>query len=199
MNTDSCTQWQRAPLPWLSTEQCHWLFLPGSLTLHLKALGQYRLELIDQYPTQACVADAQALGIAAGTPLWVRTVLMRLDQRPCVLARSIAPLGALDQGWAVLDGYGSQPLGMMLYQDPDIVRGPFEWGVLALDEPLGRLSRCLDDSGPWLARRSLFHRHGAPLLIAECFLSGFWHHEGRAPSPAARPLARPAGALTQHL
>jgi chorismate lyase len=169
------TFWSNRPLPLLSTREAHWLFAPGSLTERLMRLGDYSLERLDQREVSSSPTDAMLLGIRPGTPVWARSVLMRIDDRPCVTARSIAPVGALDDAWASLAGYGDLPLGKILYDDPAIVRTPFECALLGADEPLDAISRryrCT--STPLRARRSTFIRNGSPLLVSECFLPEFW-------------------------
>ncbi len=170
------TFWSNRPLPLLSACEAHWLFAPGSLTERLTTLGDYALERLDQHEASAGPADAMLLGVPSGTPVWVRTVLMRLDDRPCVTARSVAPVDALDHAWPSLAGYGGLPLGKILYDDPAIARTPFECALLAPDEPLDAISRRYASTPtPLRARRSTFIRNGSPLVVSECFLPEFWH------------------------
>lgn len=172
---NSLTGWSHHPLPSLSKNQIHWLFAPGSLTTKLQALGDYSLELIDQRQCPAIAYDAQALSLPAGSPIWIREVLMRIDERPCVAARSIAPAQALEDDWMALAEYGKHPLGDILYCDATVVRSPFECALLEPDDPLETLVRRLDiTASALLARRSCFVRHGSRLVVSECFLPDFW-------------------------
>ncbi|KGX12634.1 chorismate lyase family protein [Burkholderia pseudomallei] len=139
MNTSS--GWSRQPPASLSEREIHWLFAPGSLTERLSALGEYSLEPVDQRHAAACAADASLLGVEPDSPIWVREVVMRLDAQPCVTARSIASARALETQWKPLTGYGSLPLGHILYDDPAIVRAPFECALLMPDDPLDAISR----------------------------------------------------------
>ncbi|KGX51975.1 chorismate--pyruvate lyase family protein [Burkholderia pseudomallei] len=173
MNTSS--GWSRQPPASLSELEIHWLFAPGSLTERLSALGEYSLEPVDQRHAAACAADASLLGVEPDSPIWVREVVMRLDAQPCVTARSIASARALETQWKPLTGYGSLPLGHILYDDPAIVRAPFECALLMPDDPLDAISRrYARAAAPPRARRSAFVRNGATLVVSECFLPQFW-------------------------
>ncbi|MBP6020424.1 MAG: chorismate lyase [Burkholderiaceae bacterium] len=171
----SLTDWSPHPLPSFSKDEVRWLFAPGSLTSRLKVLGDYSLELVDQRQCPAIIHDAQALSLSVGSPIWIREVLMRIDERPCIAARSITPVQALEDDWMALAGYGNYPLGDILYSDSTVVRSPFECALLELGDPLETLSRQLGIKAKELrARRSCFVRNGSRLIVSECFLPEFW-------------------------
>lgn len=171
------TTWSPHPLASLSNDQSRWLFAPGALTSKLKALGNYSLELIDQRHCPAIAYDALSLNLPIDSPIWSREVLMRVDNRPCVAARSIAPIRALENDWIALAEYGTQPLGDILYCDATVVRSPFECAQLEPDDPLETLVRHLGITNKEIvARRSWFVRNGSQLLVNECFLPDFWDH-----------------------
>ncbi|ANF58824.1 chorismate--pyruvate lyase family protein [Halotalea alkalilenta] len=162
-----------------------WLFLPGALTEALRALGTFSLEPLSERRERLGMDEAWALGVRPGGPAWIREVLMRLDGVPCVAARSVTPLPASRGVWRSLRGRGSRPLGESLYGDPAIRRDAFTWCRPTPSDFLGVLiARCEGDDPACdrtivplrapLARRSRFLRKGEPLLVAECFLSGFW-------------------------
>ncbi len=174
---NSLTGWSHHPLPSLSKDQTRWLFAPGSLTTKLQALGDYSLELVDQRQCPAIAYDAQALNLAVGSPIWIREVLMRIDERPCIAARSITSVHALEDDWMALAEYGKHPLGDILYCDATVVRSPFECAQLEPDDPLQSLSRRLGiKAKELLARRSCFIRNGSRLVVSECFLPEFWNN-----------------------
>jgi len=67
------------------------------------------------------------------------------------------------------------------------VRTPFAVARVRASMPLYRAVRlawadaaAAVARGTLLARRSVFWRHGQPLLVAECFLPGFWALARRA-------------------
>lgn len=167
--------WTSLPLPGLCDDQHHWLFAPGSLTLRLKALGQFGLEVAGQRVALPGQGEARALGIAPGLPVWIREVALKVDGQVMVCARSLTPMHNDLPAWPELAGYGNQALGSMLYTSTAIHRGAFECQRPQGDSPLLRLAQSLGQPCVGLlARRSRFTRDGQPLLIAECFVPGFW-------------------------
>lgn len=167
--------WTSLPLPGLSDDQRHWLFAPGSLTLRLKALGRFSMQVTQQRIDFPEPGEAHALGCTTGSPAWIREVALKVDDQVMVCARSLTPMRERRPAWPELAGYGGEPLGSMLYNTPDIHRGAFECQRPQADDPLSRLATSLGQpNGKLLARRSRFVRDGQPLLIAECFVEGFW-------------------------
>lgn len=167
----------------LTPIQRDWLQRPGSLTKHLCELGPFGLEVIEEGHYPAGQEDASALHVDVGTPLWVRTVVMSVDGIPVVPARSATTLAASQHEWNAARHQHDHPLGQILYCDPHITRSPFSW-IELLPPPASRRSLLAEvvfnhpgippKTTPIWARRSVFHRQGAPLLIAEAFCDAFW-------------------------
>jgi len=153
-----------------------WLTRSGSLSEHLRKAcpGAFRVTRLMQ--RRACVwPDERAvLDLAAdGLPL-VREVLLLCDDIPVVFARSLAAARYLDGPWRALRGLGSRPLATMLFAEPHIARGALEFCRLDARKPLYRRAAAAVNELPpdlW-ARRSVFRRDGAPLLVTEVFLPG---------------------------
>ncbi len=103
---------------------------------------------------------------------------MDLDGQDCVVARSITLLMASHGIWQGMRRLRSRPLADILYGDPAITRSDFEVARLSRRAAVYRTVQRLDKQhlvpGKLLARRSVFWRQGAPLLVAECFLPEFW-------------------------
>ncbi len=177
----------RAPF-FLTPAQRHWLFRPGALTAGLRQLGQVRLRVVDEYAQGAAPDEAQAMRIPAGSAVWVREVLMSIDGVDSVPARSLTPLSASHGSWQGMRRLVTRPLADMLYHDRSVTRSPFACRRLASPLPFFRMvaglpSVSASDARFLWARRSVFWRHGQPLLVAECFLPAFWRGAGRAVPP----------------
>lgn len=167
----------------LTSSQRDWLQRPGSLTQHLSALGTFSLDVIDEGHYPAGQEDASALNVDIGTPLWIRTVVMSVDDVPVVPARSAMTVEASHHEWNAARHQHDHPLGQILYCDPHITRSSFSW-IELLPPPAPRRSLLADvvfnhprvksKAVPIWARRSVFHRDGAPMLIAEAFCDVFW-------------------------
>jgi len=173
--------WRATVMPALSALQTHWLLRPGALTDGLRQLGRLDLRVVREYACGAPPDEASALRQPARTPIWVREIVMRVDCLDAVAARSVTPLAASHGVWQGIRRLGSRPLADMLYHDAAIARSPF--AVARLRAPLAfywalRRSQMIAATprplGLLLARRSVFWRRHQPLIVAECFLPGFW-------------------------
>jgi len=176
-NSKVLTNWSALPTYLVSKEEAFWLFAPGSLTKRLRALGEYTLEVINQAEAIALPHESDLLSLSEGAAIWVREVLMRINGRPCVTARSIASADAVGSTWPELSNRGESPLGNVFFNDRTVVRKPFEWAVLDRADPLSTLSTQFDTkSERLLARRSIFVRQKIPVVVSECFLYEFWKY-----------------------
>jgi chorismate--pyruvate lyase len=96
-----------------------------------------------------------------------REVLLLLRERPCVFAQSWLPCSTL-QALAPLTTLGNQPLGEVIFQQPDLQRSAIE--VACLTSGLQALQDVMS-AGPLWARRSYFAVQQHELLVQEVFLS----------------------------
>jgi chorismate--pyruvate lyase len=135
-----------------------WLREPGSLTQRLR---EHRPPVQVQpvfeglqtpHPAEQALLHIPA---APATPsAWVREVQLLGAGQPRLWARTVIPHWSAHNPWAQVQTLGQQPLGELLFVWPDIVRGPLH----VAHTPMG-----------W-ARYCVYHRHQAPLLLAEVFL-----------------------------
>jgi chorismate--pyruvate lyase len=156
-----------------------WLTARGSLSERIRRAcrdggGEFRVLPLSQRHAPAWPDERAALGLPRqGMPL-VREVLLYCGDRPLVFARSLAAAGHLDGPWRALRGLGARPLATMLFADPCIARGALEFRGLDARDPLYRSAAAAVaglPAGLW-ARRSVFRRQRAPLLVTEVFLPG---------------------------
>ncbi|MBZ0332425.1 chorismate lyase [Halomonas sp. ANAO-440] len=162
--TPKAVSWRplAAGQPAMSPAWWAWVASRDSLTARLIEAGgekAFRVRLLDQRPGRPRPDEARALGLPVGRLAWLREVALCLDERPWVVARSVAPLAQL-RGQR-LDRLGERSLGSWLFRQPGLERSPIE--VTASPPPF----HC--QSGPW-GRRSVF-RHGRfAVLVQEFFL-----------------------------
>lgn len=150
--------------------------------------------------------EAPLLGAKARSVAWVREVELSVEGVPCVVAHSVTGLVHSRGTWRAMRTLRTRPLAILLYRDPTVRRSMLtSRGVGRTDarraDPLARLyarqqARVSADARPLsaaerdaqsprssrslIARRSVFERHGAPLIITECFLPAFWQLLDRA-------------------
>jgi chorismate--pyruvate lyase len=137
--------------------------------------------VIKEYACGVSPDEARCLKLPLKSPVWVREVVMSIDGHDCVVARSLAPLMASHGVWQGMRRLSSRPLADILYHQRAIVRSAFEVARLNHTIPLYRTAREIQGdrlkrsgTAALYARRSVFWRHGYPLLVAECFLPAFW-------------------------
>lgn len=155
-----------------------WLSNRASLTARLMAHSQhFRVERLYQGRSM-CLSDEFAeIGLSKPQQVVGREVLLRCDDVAVVYAHTIVPLTANAQEWPLFASLGNRSLGTTLFNDPMVRRGELQFARLSWSHPLmRRIQRCdliqhgIDVSPSLLARRSVFIRHGAKLLVTEVFL-----------------------------
>lgn len=149
-----------------------WLCDQGSLTLRLTDAGSedFRVELLAQASQPAREDEAQALGVMPAEPVWVREVLLHTAGAPRVFARSVAPLAAVGASAIDLQSLGSNSLGLLLFSNPEVSRGPLQISQY----PSAWLpSPWREQAAACWARRSHFSDGQLQLLVCEVFLPGW--------------------------
>jgi chorismate--pyruvate lyase len=228
-------QWRVAPLPGLSAAQKDWLTRGGSLTAHLRALGEVAVRVTREAVALPWADEAAALGLAPRAPVWVREVVLSVDGVPFVAAHSVTPRAASVGVWQATRRLRTRPLAELLYSDSSVARSALVSRRVSARHPLYRLAvREIDTAvgtvvgtavdtavgtiapHTLVARRSVFERHGEPLMVTECMLPALWaylaasHHAGdgasldergaqRQHAPyASQPRAREHGRPLEH-
>lgn len=181
------SNWRSEPAAELDIARRYWLTRPGALTAGLRKLGRVDLRVSQEYPSTLTDAEAWMLNQSAGSAVWVREIVMAINEVDCVFARSLTPLAASEGMWQAMRTLQTRPLADLLYHDPEIGRSPFYVCQLQDGQPLheaGRraLGQACPPAAQLLARCSVFWRCRQPLVVAECFLPEFW-----AIAPAAEP------------
>ncbi len=155
-----------------------WLAAAGSLSARLTGAGSaFGVQVLDQGRRRLQLDEARALGMNGVRPGYVREVLLSVDEVAVVFARSVT-LHARSLGpWRAIRGLGTRPLADVLFKRADIARTPLQFAQLKPASALRRhVARAWQHAaGEALevrslpARRSVFWRRGAPLLVMEVF------------------------------
>lgn len=149
-----------------SPEARSWLTERGSLTLRLRQHHpELAVRVVDEGPSGLLPDEAGRLGLAPGSPAWVREVTLHAPGLELVAARSAIPHWSPDNPWCEVQQLGTRALGELLFSDPVLERSDFEFMF-----GTGWHRQGSDSSELRLARRCLYHRHAAPLLLTERFL-----------------------------
>ena len=148
-----------------------WLAAGGSLTAHICRVGHdFRVRRLVQRCMSALPEDAGVLGHCRGVT--VREVLLMEGDVPLVFAHSVVSQRGMRGPWRAIHGLGSRPLAELLFADRSVVRHPLRYRAVTAADPLGqRILQALPQTKfPLWARRSVFYKDGAPLLVTEVFL-----------------------------
>ncbi|WP_438395890.1 chorismate--pyruvate lyase family protein [Caballeronia sp. DA-9] len=170
-------KWRIRPLPAFTADQKDWLTRGGSLTAHLRELGTVTVDVTREAVSQPWRDEASALNITPRTPVWTREVVLNVEGVPFVAAHSIVPLSASSGVWQAMRRLRTRPLAELLYSDSSVWRSALASRRLTAREPLYRLAGAqMPNEAPhtFVARRSVFVRKNAPLMVTECFLPALW-------------------------
>lgn len=160
-----------------SPRMVDWLSNRSSLTARLVAHSSaFRVQRLVQ-GRAPCLSDEFAqIGLPRPVQVIEREVLLRCDEQAVVYAHTVMPLSANASQWPLFAALGNRSLGTTLFSDPLVQRGALNFARLRVSHPLMRRIRdlgLLDDASPsahLFARRSVFRRKGASLLVTEVFL-----------------------------
>jgi chorismate--pyruvate lyase len=196
--------WRVAPRPTFTTDQKDWLTRGGSLTAHLRTLGAVSVTVTREAVDMPFADESHALRIGPRTPCWVREVVLKVDGAPFVAAHSIVPLAGSAGVWQAMRSLRTRPLAELLYSDSSVARSALVSRRLTARHPLFRLAAGLFDEPAvhaLVARRSVFERYRAPLMVTECMLPALWTRLSSAtgaPHESHREHSRPLDHLVSH-
>ncbi|WP_319380639.1 chorismate lyase [Thiomicrorhabdus sp.] len=151
-----------------------WLTTPTSLTARMRTFCPgLEVEILSETFEVPLFSELARLGMPPDEEAWVRCVLLKCGQGPWVYARTVIPHLDTLNPWHDLKQLGTQPLGEVLFNLPNIERTPFEFSKDTLGH-WPHLNRLVNNTG-WgkqsgYARRSVFLHQKAPLLLTEVFL-----------------------------
>jgi chorismate--pyruvate lyase len=152
-----------------------WLQADGSLTSRLRVYGHIEVVVLAQGSSRLWQQEQFDLQCPSGH---VREVMLLLDGRPAVWARSATSHRAITGAWRALRGLGNRPLAELLFSGSRVCRSPLlphhlirtsaeekhmrtQWTRLPGEQH--------SMPAPRWARSSVFWRHGQPLRVMEAF------------------------------
>ncbi len=162
-----------------------WLLDAGSLTRRLirESHGHFRVQVLRQGFLPAFALERQELGLGQREWPFVREVALLCHDTPWVFARTLIPAATLQGPARALTRLGSKPLGAVLFNDPQVRRGPIAVSRLRA----GQLGAPWAAEGEIWGRRSQFFLSGLPLLVSEYFLQACPMYQASSPTGDAVP------------
>lgn len=161
-----------------------WLQASGSLSARLAATGEtFSVQVLAQGRQPLTPDESRALGLSGQRLGYAREVLLRVDGQPLVFARSVTAHADSVGAWRSVRGLGSRPLADVLFKRSGIARAPLAYSQLQRQSLLQRHVAKSWQTATGLtlghqalpARRSVFTRHGAALLVMEVFAAPATH------------------------
>jgi chorismate lyase len=175
------THWRFEPLPTFTDFQRDWLGRGGSLTARLATLGKVTVHVMREGVAPSWDDEHAVLDIAPRAPVWMREVILSVNGTPFVTAHSVVPLRESGSVWRAIRGLRTRPLADLLYGHNRISRSALVSRKITTGHPFYRLTFAVlgkDCPHVLLARRSVFERNGAPLMVSECMLPALWLRVG---------------------
>jgi len=159
-----------------------WLRDHGSLTRRIQErCAGFEVRKVHSGLARIALDESALLGTAPHQLAYSREVYLFADNYPVIFAHSVVAREHLFGTWTEVRSLGSKPLGAMLFAHPLVERKPLHYKALRSSHPLYRRAAAvlIDPPNRLWARRSLFHLHGAPLLVTEVFLPEILNLNGR--------------------
>jgi chorismate--pyruvate lyase len=153
----------------------HWLRAEGSLTARLRVHGPVEVRVQQQGFCRLWAPECADLHTPFG---YVREVLLLLDGRVAVWARSATTPRAIQGPWRAMRGLGTRPLAELLFSERRVERAPLRTQHIS---PCGAQASHIQNQWqalepeatqaamPRWARSSVFWRHGHALRVMEAF------------------------------
>ena len=160
-------------LPQLPAGFAPWMHDHGSLTRHIQqCCTHFSVVPVRHGLARIAYDESSVLGLTARSHAYSREVYLHADGQPVVFAHSTCAAKHLSGAWQAMSGLGNRSLGSLLFTHPLVRRQPLYYLALRPHHPLYQRAVKVLNTAPAVlyARRSLFHLHGAPLLVTEVFL-----------------------------
>jgi chorismate lyase len=189
------TNWRNSPTTRGANKR--WLKAGGSLSARLAASGKtFSVQVLRQGRAPLSQDEELALGLGHQCAGYAREVLLRVDGLPVVFARSVTAKHNAVGAWRSVQGLGNRPLADVLFKRSGISRQPLSFCRLERSSPRQIHVRKAWAEGAGApvrelalqARRSVFVRKRATLLVMEVFIAQATCWPGLASAKGTQPV-----------
>lgn len=164
-------RWLRQPLA--CRREHGWLINTDSLTARLQQrYAQFSVQTLQMEHARVIQDEACLLQLKLQHQATVREVMLLGNRQAVVFAHSVIPRRARRGGWHHLARLGNQPLGALLFANPQVRRTALRYKKLSKNHVLYQKAvRHLREEPAYLwARRSVFYLNCVSILVTEVFL-----------------------------
>ena len=159
MQFNKLTSWmsETKSLEVQNKEILSWLNESGSITSRIKSFSDFKLKLLRDGPGEVDSADDNLI-ISNYKENNIREVLLYSDEEPLIYAKSIIPLETIRLGLGVLGNLKENPLGDILFSNPEIKKEYMLFSKFELNKK------------NFYGRKGIYTVRGFPFSVCEIFL-----------------------------
>tara|TARA_B100001564_G_scaffold345910_1_gene345102 strand:+ start:446 stop:937 length:492 start_codon:yes stop_codon:yes gene_type:complete len=159
MQFNKLTSWmsETKSLEVQNKEILSWLNESGSITSRIKSFSDFKLKLLRDSPGEVDAA-VDDLIISNYKENNIREVLLYSDEEPLIYAKSIIPLETIRLGLGVLGNLKENPLGDILFSNPEIKKEYMLFSKFELNKKI------------FYGRKGIYTVKGFPFSVCEIFL-----------------------------
>ena len=134
-----------------------WLNEPGSITSRIKLFSNFRLKLLRDGPGEVDIIEDDLI-VANYEENNTREVILYSDEKPLIYAKSIIPLATIRLGLGVLGNLKENPLGDILFSNPEIKKKYMLFAKFQSNEKI------------FYGRKGIYTVKSYPFSVCEIFL-----------------------------
>lgn len=149
-----------------------WVYEPGSLTQRLRTEygSAVTVKVLFQQWQSPFLTESQRLHLPCYRYSLIREVLLHVDNKPLILARTVLPQATINIAKRKLSNLGTRPLGEVIFSYPNLAR--LETDICCVSEKIwsSQLKQQVTIEGQICGRRTVYAIEQQPMLVSEFFM-----------------------------
>ncbi len=149
-----------------------WIYEPESITRRLRCLynNQVNVELLFHHHSMPFLSENKLLNQSSQHYSLIREVMLKSNNTPLILARTVIPINTLHGAQRILSRLGNKPLGEVIFSYPKLQRLEMQVCKIEASHWLPEITnRIVLHQAIW-ARRTIYAIKNRQLLVSEFFL-----------------------------
>lgn len=149
-----------------------WIYEQGSLTQRLRAKygAGVTVKVLFQQWQSPFLTESQRLHLPCHRHSLIREVLLHVDDKPLILARTVLPQTTLKVAKSKLSNLGTRPLGEVIFSYRNLARLETELCCIPENCWATSLKQQVKITDKVWGRRTVYAIQGQPLLVSEFFM-----------------------------
>ena len=149
-----------------------WVYETNSLTQRLRRFygNGVTVEVLFQQWHKPFLTESQSLNLVTYRYCLIREVLLHIEDKPLILARTVLPQTTIVIAHRKLSNLGTRPLGEVIFSYPNLARLQTE--ICRTVPPMwsSNLKQRIEIKGKIYGRRTVYAIEQQPLLVSEFFM-----------------------------